>query len=100
MSNLVHDVDAVLEVSVQRAIEVDRVFGLLLVQEEAGVIEVLCPMRPQLVENCGPRVLLLGELGQLQPGRPEKWHLIQRLDKDLFRFFFAVLLLENHSQQI
>jgi hypothetical protein len=57
-------------------------------------------MRPQLVENRGPCVLLLGELGQLQPRRPEKWHLIQRLDKDFFRFFFAVLLLEYHSQQI
>ena len=100
MSNLVHDVDAVLEVSIHCAIEVDRVFGLLLVQEEAGVIEVLCPMRPQLVEDSGPRVLLLRELGQLQPRRPEKWHLIQRLDEDLLCFFFTVLLLEYHAQQI
>ena len=43
---------------------------------EAGVIEVLCPMRPQLVKYCGPRVLLLSELGQLQPRRPEKRHLV------------------------
>ena len=100
MSDLVHDVDAVLEVSIQCAVEVDRVFGLLFVQEKAGIIEVLCPMRPQLVKYCGPRILLLSELGQLQPRRPEKRHLVQRLDEYLFRFFFAILLLEYHTQQI
>ena len=44
MSDLVHDVDALLEVPVQDTIEVNWVFGLLLVQEEASIVEILGPM--------------------------------------------------------
>jgi hypothetical protein len=68
MGNLIHDVNILLEMSVKPAIQLNAIFGLLLIQEKASIIKVFCPMISQLVKNLHSRFLLAAKLRKLKPG--------------------------------
>jgi hypothetical protein len=73
---------------------------LLLVEEEARVVEVLGPVISESVEDKGASVFLGDQRGQLQPGGPEERHLVEGLDEHFSGFIFAVLLLQEDGEEV
>ena len=100
MRNLIHKEYWSFEVTVQAAVYVDAVTCLLLVEEEAGEVEVLCPVVSQLVEHLWSSIFLTCEGCELKPCRPKKRHFVQGLDENYSSIILASFLLKQHAQHI